>query len=228
VTAVADRANLPEDVLAERLLLSIYAYGTDTGTKSVAGGTDRHSEDDIRYTRRRYLNADTRRGGPRSRSPTPPPPPANASSTGPPPEIRIMARAETGDDQAHQVGVDRAAVRPDDEVRHRHLNSRLALGGRTQAVQASARLVPVVHGDGALRGEREEAGQTVVAVSRMDSAVAGQNRPSMIFWKASFPCPATICRSTRALIGPMMSVPIPTSRLARAIASSAALLNSSV
>lgn len=28
---------------------------------TVAGGTDRHSEDDIRYTRRRYLNAEAAR-----------------------------------------------------------------------------------------------------------------------------------------------------------------------
>ncbi|GAB0107311.1 Tn3 family transposase [Nocardia sp. JMUB6875] len=61
VTSVADRGNLPEDVLAERLLLSIYAYGTNTGIKAVAGGTDRHSEDDIRYARRRYLNAEAAR-----------------------------------------------------------------------------------------------------------------------------------------------------------------------
>ncbi|MFF7941490.1 Tn3 family transposase [Nocardia gamkensis] len=61
VTSVADRGNLPEDVLAERLLLSIYAYGTNTGIKSVSGGTDRHSEDEIRYARRRYLNAEAAR-----------------------------------------------------------------------------------------------------------------------------------------------------------------------
>lgn len=61
VTSVADRGNLGEDVLAERLLLAIYAYGTNTGIKSVAGGTDRHTEDDIRYVRRRYLNTEAAR-----------------------------------------------------------------------------------------------------------------------------------------------------------------------
>lgn len=61
VTSVADRGNLPEDILAERLLLAIYAYGTNTGIKSVAGGTDRHTEDDIRYARRRYLNTEAAR-----------------------------------------------------------------------------------------------------------------------------------------------------------------------
>lgn len=62
VTSVADRGNLPEDVLAERLLLAIYAYGTNTGIRAVVGGgTDRHSEDEIRYARRRYLTAEAAR-----------------------------------------------------------------------------------------------------------------------------------------------------------------------
>jgi hypothetical protein len=59
-TSVADRGSMPEDVLAERLLLAIYAYGTNTGIKSVSGGTG-HTEDEIRYARRRYLNADAAR-----------------------------------------------------------------------------------------------------------------------------------------------------------------------
>jgi hypothetical protein len=57
VTSVADRGFIPEDVLAERLLLGIYAYGTNTGIRSVAGGDHGHSEEDIRYVRRRYLTA---------------------------------------------------------------------------------------------------------------------------------------------------------------------------
>ncbi len=61
VTSVADRGTLPEDVLAERLLLAIYAYGTNTGIKAVAGGAHRHSEDDIRYARRRYLSTEAAR-----------------------------------------------------------------------------------------------------------------------------------------------------------------------
>ncbi|MEV0298491.1 transposase [Nocardia sp. NPDC050710] len=47
--------------MAERLVLAMYAYGTNTGIKSVAGGTDRHTEDDIRYVRRRYLNTEAAR-----------------------------------------------------------------------------------------------------------------------------------------------------------------------
>ncbi len=47
-------------VLAERLLLTIYAYGTNTGIRAVAAGAGHsHHEDDLRYIRRRYLNPDT-------------------------------------------------------------------------------------------------------------------------------------------------------------------------
>jgi len=53
--------NVPPDVLAERLLLAIYAYGTNTGIKAVAAGGHGHSEDDIRYVRRRYLTVEAAR-----------------------------------------------------------------------------------------------------------------------------------------------------------------------
>lgn len=61
VTSVADRGHLPEEVLAQRLLLAIYAYGTNTGIRAVAGGAHGHSEDDIRYARRRYLSLEAAR-----------------------------------------------------------------------------------------------------------------------------------------------------------------------
>ncbi len=61
VTSVADRGTLPEHVLAERLLLAIYAYGTNTGIRAVAGGAHGHDEDEIRYTRRRYLTVEAAR-----------------------------------------------------------------------------------------------------------------------------------------------------------------------
>jgi TnpA family transposase len=61
VTSVADRGTLPENVLAERLLLAIYAYGTNTGIRAVAGGAHGHGEDEIRYARRRYLSAEAAR-----------------------------------------------------------------------------------------------------------------------------------------------------------------------
>jgi len=54
--------DLPPQVLAERLLLAIYAYGTNTGIRSVAGNAVHgHGEDDIRYVRRRYLTAEVAR-----------------------------------------------------------------------------------------------------------------------------------------------------------------------
>ena len=57
VTSVASGGIRP-DVLAERLLLAIYAYGTNTGIRAVASGAHGHSEDDIRYVRRRYLTVE--------------------------------------------------------------------------------------------------------------------------------------------------------------------------
>jgi TnpA family transposase len=48
-------------VLAERLLLCVYAYGTNTGLRAVAAGDHRHSEDDLRYVRRRFLSAEAAR-----------------------------------------------------------------------------------------------------------------------------------------------------------------------
>ena len=60
VSAVAGSGTLPVEVLAERLMLAIYAYGTNTGLRAVAaGGGHGHTEDEIRYVRRRYLTRDT-------------------------------------------------------------------------------------------------------------------------------------------------------------------------
>ena len=56
VTATVGRGDLNPEVLAERLLLAVYAYGTNTGIAQVGGGEHGHSEDDLRYVRRRYLN----------------------------------------------------------------------------------------------------------------------------------------------------------------------------
>jgi TnpA family transposase len=65
VTAVTGAGQLHPEVLAERLMLAIYAYGTNTGIRSVAGGAAQgghgHSEEEIRYVRRRYLTAETAR-----------------------------------------------------------------------------------------------------------------------------------------------------------------------
>lgn len=62
VTGTADRGDLDSGVLAERLLLAIYAYGTNTGIRAIAGGGKHgHGEDEIRYVRRRYLGTQVAR-----------------------------------------------------------------------------------------------------------------------------------------------------------------------
>lgn len=53
VTAVAGSGTLLPEVLAERLMLAIYAYGTNTGIRSVISATHGHTEEDVRYGRRR-------------------------------------------------------------------------------------------------------------------------------------------------------------------------------
>jgi TnpA family transposase len=61
VTGAAGRGDLSREVLAERLLLTVYAYGTNTGIRAISGGEHGHSEDDLRYVRRRYLSVDVAR-----------------------------------------------------------------------------------------------------------------------------------------------------------------------
>ncbi|WP_327634727.1 Tn3 family transposase [Kribbella sp. NBC_00482] len=61
VTGTAGRGELSRSVLAERLLLAVYAYGTNTGIRAISGGEHGHSEDDLRYVRRRYLSVDVAR-----------------------------------------------------------------------------------------------------------------------------------------------------------------------
>lgn len=59
VTASSGRGDLSREVLAERLLLVMYAYGTNTGIRAVSGRG--HSEDDLRYVRRRYVSVEVAR-----------------------------------------------------------------------------------------------------------------------------------------------------------------------
>ncbi|WP_190813404.1 Tn3 family transposase [Saccharopolyspora pogona] len=47
-TPVGTRGEIDPAVLAERLLLLIYAYGTNTGVRAVAAGDHGHSEDELR------------------------------------------------------------------------------------------------------------------------------------------------------------------------------------
>ncbi len=51
------REAINEGKLLECLLLIAYAYGTNSGISSVACGKHGHSEEDLRYTGRRYLTA---------------------------------------------------------------------------------------------------------------------------------------------------------------------------
>ena len=55
VVSVAGSGSLPPDVLAERLMLAIYAHGTNTGIRAVIPPGGAHSEEEVRYARRRYL-----------------------------------------------------------------------------------------------------------------------------------------------------------------------------
>ncbi len=48
-------------MLAERLVLAIYGYGTNTGLRAVAAGAHTHAEEDLRYFRRRYLTLEAAR-----------------------------------------------------------------------------------------------------------------------------------------------------------------------
>jgi hypothetical protein len=80
VTAIAGRADLAPEVLAERLLLAVYGYGTNTGLRAVASGDHGHTEDELRYVRRRFLTPEGPPARWPSRSPTPPSRPASRPS----------------------------------------------------------------------------------------------------------------------------------------------------
>jgi hypothetical protein len=58
VTEVAKRARMSAETLIERLLLVLYAYGTNTGIRAVSAGDHGRSEDDLRYVGRRFLTAE--------------------------------------------------------------------------------------------------------------------------------------------------------------------------
>ena len=61
VTSVVGGGSMPVEVLAEKLMPAIYGYGTNTGIRAVAGGTHGHTEEEIRYARRRYLTPEVAR-----------------------------------------------------------------------------------------------------------------------------------------------------------------------
>jgi TnpA family transposase len=51
------RESMDRDELAEKLILCLFGYGTNIGLRSIAGGEHGHTEDELRYVRRRYLSA---------------------------------------------------------------------------------------------------------------------------------------------------------------------------
>nr|WP_184758421.1 Tn3 family transposase [Streptosporangium album] len=71
VTSVAGSSSLKPEVLAERLMLAIFGYGTNTGIRAVASGGHAHSEDDIRYGGRGSSSTGTSSADPWSCAPRP-------------------------------------------------------------------------------------------------------------------------------------------------------------
>jgi hypothetical protein len=51
------RESMDRSELAEKLILCLFGYGTNIGLRSIASGEHGHTEDELRYVRRRYLSA---------------------------------------------------------------------------------------------------------------------------------------------------------------------------
>jgi TnpA family transposase len=60
-TPIGTRSDLEAAKLFQRLLLLVYAYGTNTGIRTVAAGDHGHTEDELRYIRRRYVTVESAR-----------------------------------------------------------------------------------------------------------------------------------------------------------------------
>ena len=58
-TPAGARGEIAAATLFQRLLLTVYAYGTNTGIRAVAAGEHGHGEDELRYVRRRYLTVES-------------------------------------------------------------------------------------------------------------------------------------------------------------------------
>jgi len=52
------RGGMDRAELAEKLILCIFGYGTNIGLRAIAAGEHGHTEQDLRYVRRRYLSAE--------------------------------------------------------------------------------------------------------------------------------------------------------------------------
>lgn len=62
-TPAGTRGDIAAATLFQRLLLTVYAYGTNTGIRAVAGGEHGHSEDELRYVRRPYITVESCQAG---------------------------------------------------------------------------------------------------------------------------------------------------------------------
>ena len=58
ISSMFGRGEIAGGQLLERLLLVLYAYGTNAGIRAVAAGEHGHREDELYYIPRRYLSAD--------------------------------------------------------------------------------------------------------------------------------------------------------------------------
>ena len=58
-TPAGTRSDIAAAALFQRLLLTVYAYGTNTGIRAVAAGEHGHTEDDLRYVRRRFFTVES-------------------------------------------------------------------------------------------------------------------------------------------------------------------------
>ena len=58
IQTVASRENIPREILQFRILLCLYAIGTNTGLKCVSSANESVSYDDLRYVKRRFITVD--------------------------------------------------------------------------------------------------------------------------------------------------------------------------
>jgi hypothetical protein len=58
VQTVASRENIPREILQFRLLLCLYAIGTNTGLKCLSSANESVSYDDLKYVKRRFITVE--------------------------------------------------------------------------------------------------------------------------------------------------------------------------
>jgi TnpA family transposase len=58
IQTVASRESIPREILQFRILLCLYAIGTNTGLKCVSSANESVSYDDLRYVKRRFINVE--------------------------------------------------------------------------------------------------------------------------------------------------------------------------